>query len=720
MVNSRRIALVTPWYGRDQLGGAERLAWDLSHALVRAGAQVDVLTTCCRSFHDDWGANYFRPGTSADNGVTIHRFKVDSRDRAAFARANARLLALPHEALRRDGEPLDERASRAFFTDNITSRALLGHLRERGASYDAVLFTPYLYGTTVDGLELVADRAFLVPCLHDEAYAYLGRVRDLFDRARALLFNSQGEAEVAAAMYGPAIWSKSSVIGHAVDAVSPASPGLSIGGFTPQRARYVLALGRQDRTKNTDFLIEAFGRFRQQQRTSSLQLVLAGPRPASLQKAGGVIALGAVREDAKGALLRCARALAQPSTNESFSRAMYEAWSVGRPVIAHSDCWATARAVEEAEGGWTGATLADWVRIFTEIDEAADEAIDQRGARGQAAARENGSWDDVAARVLAAVDRFSGTAGANVKIDQLIPLGDRDATRYANVLDRALRTMGVDSAIHVAESGAIRDGARSIAHVTMSVCPDADIAIVHAVPDTWSGRYAALFATDAKVHDDLASRQRRARILPEPVDPAVWSQRLDRNPYADGRWTLVSIAPLDVVAAERLTDILVILSGVSRSIRMIVHADDADDGARAAMERDRRELDLADMLVLTEGDRAARFAALRAASVAFALGAPVLAPATVIEPLWFDVPVVAFDDPITSNIVESCGVIVESEDPHRLAAILRVIGAPGAFSTAMRAEGRRVRERHAPFATVCAVLESLDIPLHSPYPATRV
>jgi len=90
-----KIAIVAPWFGGELIGGAERLAWELAHALARAGASVDVLTTCSRSFHDDWGANYHRAGVTAIDGITVRRFKVDSRDRAAFGRANAVISTLP-------------------------------------------------------------------------------------------------------------------------------------------------------------------------------------------------------------------------------------------------------------------------------------------------------------------------------------------------------------------------------------------------------------------------------------------------------------------------------------------------------------------------------------------------------------------------------------------------------------------------------------------------
>src|SRR5579872_2572477 len=400
-----RVALVTPWYGADLIGGAERLAWDLSQALCRNGAGVDVLTTCCRSFHDDWSANYHRPGASDAGSITVRRFRVDPRDRVAFSRANSALLALRPDELRRDLAPLPPPATGAFVTQGIRSSALLRELRERGLGYDAIVFLPYLYTTTVEGLPLVAERAFLIPCLHDEAYAYVDPIREVFRQSRGLLFNSEGELNVAADLYGPWVHARSTVIGHAVDVAAVKSDALPVKGFAPQRSRYLLFLGRGDKTKNIDLALEAFARFRAARRTTSLQLIIAGPHARPVGSADGVVDLGAVTEEGKAALLAHARAIIQPSTNESFSRTVYEAWHLRRPVVVHADCVATVEVVEASGGGWTARSVDDWANVFAQIDESSDTFIEGLGMRGRAAAIAAGTWDDVATRTLAAIEK---------------------------------------------------------------------------------------------------------------------------------------------------------------------------------------------------------------------------------------------------------------------------------------------------------------------------
>jgi glycosyltransferase involved in cell wall biosynthesis len=294
-------------------------------------------------------------------------------------------------------------------------------------------------------------------------------------------------------------------------------------------------------------------------------------------------------------------------------------------------------------------------------------------------------------------------------IDQLVPLGDRDAARYAASLDRALASVGADTAIAVGESGHVRNGAAVIAHVTSSFRASADAIVVHQLPSSTLPDDVPLFAATPAAQAALAERRLRARLLPEPVDPGVWAERLDRNPFADRRLTVVSIARLGRADAERLIDILVALLGIAGPVRMIVHADDLDAEARAALERDRRDLDLASALVVTGGSLTERFAAFRAAHVACAFGAPIASAHGAVDALWFDLPVLAFDDPVFENTAAGSGLIVDTRDAREIAAVLRFVAFDAPLRARIKAEGVRIRSRHAPVAVVQALIDSLSL-----------
>ncbi|HEY1727979.1 MAG TPA: glycosyltransferase family 4 protein [Candidatus Baltobacteraceae bacterium] len=587
-----RIALVTPWFGADLIGGAERLAFDLSRAIARKGAQVEVLTTCCRSFHDDWSANYHRPGVTNVDGVNVRRFKVDARDRVAFSRANSALLALRRDQLRRDLAPLPATTD-AFISQGIRSSTLLGHLRDRGSDYDAILFLPYLYTTTVEGLPLVADRAFLIPCLHDEAYAYLDTVRDVFRQARGLLFNSEGERNVAASLYGPWVHFRAAVIGHAVTVAPPPSGDIVIKGFAPQRARYILFLGRGDRTKNIDLALDAFARFRASRQTTALQFVIAGPHAQAVRGAG-VIDLGAVTEEAKSALLAHTRALVQPSTNESFSRTVFEAWHLRRPVVVHRDSAATSEIVERSGGGWTARTVEEWTRALAIIDESSDAEIDGAGMRGRAVALQSGSWDDVAKRTLTAIETRLGHETTH--IDRIVSLE----------------------------------------------------------------RWAA---------------------------PRAKTPRFD-----DGRINVLSLAPVDAGSVQDLIEILAALQRRAGRVRVFVLEQACSNEARDALSQ------LVKVTVLGE-DVSIQLAAFRDAHVACAFGRPRARAEALEQALWFDIPIVAFDDVVQRKLIEDCGIVCYRGSLYAAAALLRLAATNVDLRAQIVAEERRNR-RNTSYAKV--------------------
>jgi glycosyltransferase involved in cell wall biosynthesis len=471
------LAIVIPWFGSELKGGAEQQSFQIATRLAARGREVEVLTTCCRSFHDDWATNYFPPGLTRQNGVGVRRFRVGARDPLAFDRVNAKLLALAPEDLRAGVSPLSREEAEIFTGQNINSPALIEHLRAHADAYRAFLFIPYMFSTATAGLPLVAERAFLQPCLHDEPAAYLPAVEELFRRARLVLFNSDGERELAARLYGASIQPRSLVVGEGIE------PGIAardeLARALPVELRdgvpFVLYLGRRDETKNTGLLVRAFRRFREDDPAAPLRLVLAGAGARSYdERASGIYDLGFVGEETKAALLAACRALFQPSRNESFSRALMEAWSYGgRPVAAHRECLATAVAVTRAGGGWLAATEEEWARAFSHVAHATDAELDAAGARGRAYAREHADWDRVIARYEELLWPLAGESNARetraatnatrprpAAIHQLLPdivYGDAISNQAINIREH-LRARGYASEIFVKRREARMEG----------------------------------------------------------------------------------------------------------------------------------------------------------------------------------------------------------------------------------------------------------------------
>ena len=449
------VAIVVPWFGADQTGGAEQQAFQIATRLAARGHEIEVLTTTNHSFHSDWSKNYYSPGVTQENGLTIRRFSVAARDAAKFDEVNAKLLSLDPSKLRPGVPPLTPTETDTFIRNNIESQALLNYLRTEGNSYHAFLFLPYMFAPVTLGLPLVAERAWLQPCLHDEPQAYLLETAMLFRTARGLLFNSEGELELALRLYGPGILTRSTIVGEGVE-FSPSSDA-ALPGLLRQ-TRFVLYLGRRESTKNVDQLLRAFQDFKKLNPESELQLVLAGPGTESLPAADSVHDLGLVSDEVKSSLLEHCQVLVQPSRNESFSRAIMEAWQRSKPVVANSGCLATALAVTKSGGGWTAGSQAEWVEVFTQIDRAPEILLQQLGVKGRSYAEANSDWSLVIDRYEVLFSLVSQPAGTNVSvrsparsIHQLLPdivYGDAISNQACAIRDR-LRQEGYTSEIFV-------------------------------------------------------------------------------------------------------------------------------------------------------------------------------------------------------------------------------------------------------------------------------
>ena len=115
MESVRPVAVVIPWFGRDLTGGAEQYAWQIAVRLRAHGHPVEVLTTCCRSFLEDWSTNYFTAGVTEEEGVTVRRFPVIARDKASFDQVNARMLNLSAASLKPGIAPVSGEDSRPVY-----------------------------------------------------------------------------------------------------------------------------------------------------------------------------------------------------------------------------------------------------------------------------------------------------------------------------------------------------------------------------------------------------------------------------------------------------------------------------------------------------------------------------------------------------------------------------------------------------------------------------
>ncbi len=400
-----KIAIVIPWFGKDLKGGAEQQAWQIANRLAQKGVEVHVLTTCSKEFLSDWSQNFYEPGEYKEGSLVIHRFPVKKRKTEIFDSVNAKLLSIPKDNLIPGISPITKEEEQIYLHENIYSEELVIYLEIHKDNFDAFIFIPYLFPSSILGVKKVKGKAILQPCLHNECYAYLDCVKEMFCYVDRIFCNSTGELCLIRKIYGASIFLKSVVVGEGIEL----NPQVFEAYTGPPiiKGDYLLYLGRRDYRKNTHLLIEAFETFKEQTK-SNLKLVLAGPgQPPIVSNTRQIIDLGLVSEDEKTNLLRYCKALVNPSENESFSRVIYEAWFARKPVIIHKNCLATYKALEESGfAGFACANREEFIKAFKIIDQFPGYEIVKMGIKGYKYALEMANWEKVIDKYVIEFEKF--------------------------------------------------------------------------------------------------------------------------------------------------------------------------------------------------------------------------------------------------------------------------------------------------------------------------
>lgn len=761
----KRVAVVTPWFGKDLLGGAEQQAYQIALRLSQRGYAVTVLTTCCRSFHDDWSINHLPQGEANEHGINVHRFPVDSRDLAAFDALNKQLLSLPVSSIRTALQRFTSTDLDVFTRDNINSSALIEHLSSVHLDFDAFIFIPYMFGVIVQGLPAVADRSFLQPCLHDEAYAYLPQIQNTFRLAKRLLFNSEGELQLANKIYGPGILLRSTVVGEGVE--TPVST--SAGKLPPslQDSRFVLYLGRRDSTKNVHVLVEAFKRFKAKHASSNTKLVLAGPGSGTWEDpATGLVDLGRVTDSEKSALLQGCLALFQPSKNESYSRVMMEAWQHGRPVVVNAACLATSQATEQSQGGWLASTESDWAEMFAQIESIPEEQLNQTGRRGATYAAAYGNWNKVINRYETVLHQDSPPVNPRNRklkaIHQLLPdlsFGDAISNQAVLIRDR-LRVLGYESEIFVKNlDGRVHDEAHVFS--ASSLDPLAGLIYHHSIgtelttvaikhsgpklliyhnitPALFFRPYRPGFAwmletgrTDLRrlsqffpnsVGDSAFNAAELADngfpdpgVLPIAVTPDRWNIQLSNDLLATLSDGLKNILFVGRIAPNKMQDQLIHAFAAFRKLvsnsRLILvgHGKDFDPYQQLILETINR-LDLGQHVIMAgqvcESDLMAYY---QSADLYWSMSEHEGFCVPIVEAMWFDVPVLAYSAAAVSETLADAGVMFDrTHDLSAVAGMARELVFDQGLRGRVIASQRKRRERFLPEVVWDRLNELLD------------
>lgn len=332
------VAVVVPGYGRDVVGGSERLAAHWARLLSRS-YHVDVITTFD-------GADDGVPADGYGPNIRVHRFRAGRRwynvpdgvdpYRHFGLPAMARFIA--GDARNNPALAALQRTPPAATRELIRSRGpyspeMLGFLRENQGKWKRVLLTPYLHATTLFAArELPPATVRILLAAHAEPDICFPAMRDYAAYPWLVYFPEEAQMFAAAALIGR----------YAYATVRPCVP--MPAGVAPRNSRdrpaRILIAGRAGKGKGTDVLLRMLSEIRNShefivQLVGSVDEDIVDDVEARKEWAQ---VLGRVDEEALQDAYRSATMLVNPSMLDSFGLVNVEAALQGTPVILNTSC----------------------------------------------------------------------------------------------------------------------------------------------------------------------------------------------------------------------------------------------------------------------------------------------------------------------------------------------------------------------------------------------
>lgn len=382
-----KIGFVTPWYGENISGGAEMEVRQLAHHMVDVGVSIEILTTCVRSFRDDWNKNYYRRGLTVEAGIPVRRFPVRKRKTKLFDYVNYKLM---------NNIPVSEDEERIYCEEMINSPELYRYIKTNKDKYSVFVFIPYMFGTTFFGAQIAPEKSVLIPCLHDESYAYMNCFRRVFSKVRGMVFNSNPERQLATKLYG-VCGERFITLGIGLDTDWEGNAERFQKKYNIHEP-FILYAGRKEAGKKVDVLIDYYMRYKARH-DDHLKLVLIGGGEIGIPDKKNIIDLGFVDVQDKYDAYAAASIFCNPSEFESFSLVIMESWLAGTPVLVNGKCAVTRDFVHQANGGL-------YYENYPEFEKCVDyimsnwEVAAQMGINGQRFVRSNFSWNVIVDRYV--------------------------------------------------------------------------------------------------------------------------------------------------------------------------------------------------------------------------------------------------------------------------------------------------------------------------------
>lgn len=361
MNNRKNIAIVVQRYGMQVNGGAEMLVRMVAEKLIDK-YEITVLTTCALDYNT-WQP-FFDEGESYENGIKIIRFKNNQRNQQLQEKFYSKVKHSPKVYIRykifkwfKKWIPFN---SKMNFKDknNIgwlinqgpESPQLLNYIKEHQNNFDVFMFSTSLYYPTALGILEVAEKSIILPNMHNEASSFFPIYQLVMKSAQWIMYNSFSEKKFSETIF-PLQHSKSEVAATGINLPNLLLKNKNVLQKFNITKPYIIYIGRIDKSKGCDELINFFKKFLQETK-QDIQLVMVGKSVLSIQEHPAIIFTGFVTDEERDNLLMNATSLIMSSKYESLSLVLLESFACYVPVIANGYSEVLRDHIKISNGGW--------------------------------------------------------------------------------------------------------------------------------------------------------------------------------------------------------------------------------------------------------------------------------------------------------------------------------------------------------------------------------
>lgn len=387
----KKIAVVVQRYGKDVIGGSETHARVLSEYLSRY-YNIEVLTTCAR-YLETW-KNFYKAGSEVINGINVKRFKNNSR-RSLFFKLFYRYIFT-----RKDKVGLDKQLNYIKLQGPYCPD-LIDYINKNQYDYDLFIFMTYLYFTTVFGLFTVPEKSVLIPTSHDEKPIYLDIFKAIFRIPRAIIYNTPEEKKFIERVFHNA-HIENEICGVGIDDLQ--GNGYEFRNKYKINTRFILFLGRIDKGKKCDVIIDYFRKYKLQNNID-LNFVLIGQKSVDIPRQNDIIYLGRLSDADRLNALKSAYVTVHPSDVESFSLSLMESFYQKTPALVNGNCDVLKAHCLRSNGGYSYSNFEEFVEKLNLI--LSDNTIrDRLGENGFRYVSENYSWNVIGKKHVSFIDKI--------------------------------------------------------------------------------------------------------------------------------------------------------------------------------------------------------------------------------------------------------------------------------------------------------------------------